>query len=61
MGLGVPGLLDGAIARLPAIIAGYLPELDAPALRAMIAPPALGAEAGPLGAIALAMGAAGIP
>ena len=61
VGLGVPGLLDGAIARLPAIIAGYLPELDPPALRAMIAPPALGAEAGPLGAIALAMDAAGIP
>ena len=61
VGLGVPGLLDGAIARLPAIIAGYLPELDEPALRAMIAPPALGAEAGPLGAIALAMDAAGNP
>ena len=59
VGLGVPGLLDRAIARLPAIIAGYLPELDLAALRAMIGPPALGADAGPLGAIALAFDAAG--
>ena len=58
VGLGVPGLLDGAIARLPAMIAGYLPEFDPPALHAMIGPPALGADAGPLGAIALAMDAA---
>ncbi|QGN54424.1 ROK family protein [Novosphingobium sp. Gsoil 351] len=57
-GLGVPGLLDGAIARLPAILAGYLPELDLSALRMMIGPPALGADAGPLGAIALAIDAA---
>jgi fructokinase len=58
VGLGVPGLLDGAVARLPAMIAGYLPEFDPPALHAMIGPPALGADAGPLGAIALAMDAA---
>ena len=56
VGLGVPGLLDAAIGRLPAIVNGYLPELDLPTLRAMIGPPALGADAGPLGAIALAMG-----
>ena len=60
VGLGVPGLLDAAIGRLPAIVNGYLPELDLPALRAMIGPPALGNDAGPLGAIALAMGAAGM-
>lgn len=58
VGLGVPGLLDGPIARLPAIIAGYLPELDPPGLHAMIGPPALGGDAGPLGAIALAVDAA---
>lgn len=58
VGLGVPGLLDAAIAKLPAIINGYLPELDPPALHAMIGPPALGADAGPLGAIALALDAA---
>ena len=59
VGLGVPGLLDAAIAKLPALLGGYLPELDPPALRALIGPPALGAEAGPLGAIALAIAAAG--
>ena len=58
VGLGVPGLLDGAITRLPGILANYLPELDSPALHAMIGPPALGADAGPLGAIALAVDAA---
>lgn len=60
VGLGVPGLLDAAVAKLPALLAGYLPELDLEALQAMIAPPALGAEAGPLGAIALAHDAAQI-
>ena len=60
VGLGVPGLLDAAIERLPALINGYLPELDLPALRAMICAPALGGDAGPLGAIALAMDVAGI-
>ena len=59
VGLGVPGLLDAAIAKLPALLGGYLPELDPPALHALIGPPALGAEAGPLGAIALAIAAAG--
>ena len=56
VGLGVPGLLDSAIARLPGLLGGYLPELDPAAL---IRPPALGADAGPLGAIALAIVAAG--
>ena len=56
VGLGVPGLLDAAIARLPALLGGYLTELDP---RALIGPPALGANAGPLGAIALAIAAAG--
>ena len=54
--MGVPGLLDAAIAKLPALLGGYLPEFDP---HALIAPPALGAEAGPLGAIALALAAAG--
>ena len=60
VGLGVPGLLDAAIAKLPVLLAGYLPELDLGALHAMIGPPALGAEAGPLGTIALALDAAQI-
>ena len=54
----MPGLLDAAIAKLPALLGGYLPELDPPALRALIGAPALGADAGPLGAIALAIAAA---
>ncbi|MDP3675072.1 MAG: ROK family protein [Novosphingobium sp.] len=54
VGLGVPGMLDAAIAKVPAILNGYLPQLDVEALRTMIAPPRLGADAGPLGAIALA-------
>ena len=58
VGLGVAGLLDGAIAKLPALLGGYLPELNPPALNALIGPPALGADAGPLGAIALAIAAA---
>ena len=56
VGLGVPGLLDAAVAKLPALLGGYLPEFDP---QALIGPPALGAEAGPLGAIALAIAAAG--
>ena len=58
VGLGVPGLLDAAIAKVPAILRGYLPQLDATALSTMIGPPGLGADAGPLGAIALAHAAA---
>lgn len=62
VGLGVPGLLEAAIARIPSILGGYLPQLDETALHAMIAPPRLGADAGPLGAIALAQsGAADSP
>ena len=55
VGLGVPGLLDAAIAKLPGLLGGYLPEFDP---HALIGPPALGAKAGPLGAIALAIAAA---
>ena len=58
VGLGVPGLLDAALARVPDLLGGYLPELDSHALQAMIEPPLLGAEAGPLGAVALAQSAA---
>lgn len=57
VGLGVPGLIDAAIVRLPDELNGYLPGLDARALHAMIGPPGLGADAGPLGAIALAQAA----
>lgn len=54
VGLGVPGLLDAAIAKVPAILGGYFPRMDASTLQGMIAPPQLGSDAGPLGAIALA-------
>lgn len=56
VGLGVPGLIDAAIAKLPALLGSYLPHFDP---RELIGPPALGADAGPLGAIALALAAAG--
>ena len=39
---------------MPAILGGYYPDLDAAALAAIVTAPALGADAGPLGSIALA-------
>ncbi len=48
-----PLIRDAVAARLKAYVAG----LDREALDALIMPPALGAEAGPLGAIALGQGA----
>lgn len=59
VGLGAPSLVRGAVERLPAILAGYYPDLDARALAAIVITPALGGDAGPLGAIALAQRAAG--
>ena len=52
--LGAPWLLDQAIGQLPALLADYYPDLDLAALRALISPPALGNDAGVLGAIAVA-------
>ena len=54
VGLGSPHLLARALAGVPAILGGYYPDLDAAALAAMVTAPALGADAGPLGSIALA-------
>ena len=54
VGLGAPHLLGRAIALLPAMLGGYYPDLDRAALTAMIMPPGLGDNAGPMGAIALA-------
>ncbi|MEQ7873307.1 ROK family protein [Sphingomonas sp. ASV193] len=55
IGVGVPRLIDAACAHVPAILNGYLPGLDsAAAVRAVIEAPRLGADAGPLGAIAVA-------
>ena len=54
VGLGSPHLLARALAEVPAILGGYYPDLDAAALAAMVTAPLLGADAGPLGSIALA-------
>lgn len=58
-GLGLRHVQDAAIAQLPALLGGYYPDLDSDALAAMIGPPALGDLAGPLGAVAVALGALG--
>nr|WP_294847432.1 ROK family protein [uncultured Sphingomonas sp.] len=55
--LGAPWLLDMAIDRVAGLLGGYYPGLTLDVLRTMIVPPALGGDAGPLGAIALAMAA----
>ena len=54
VGLGSPHLLARALAEVPAILGGYYPDLDAAALATIVTAPALGADAGPLGSIALA-------
>ena len=54
VGLGAPHLLAQALAEVPALLGGYYPDLDETALATLVTAPALGADAGPLGAIALA-------
>ena len=54
VGLGVPWLLPMAVDRMPMMLGDYYPDLTVDALRAMVVSAALGDEAGPLGAIALA-------
>jgi fructokinase len=54
VGLGRPHLLAMAKARIAAKLGGYLPSLDDAEIGAMIVPAALGSDAGPLGALALA-------
>ncbi len=58
-GLGsAPGLIELVRGHLAARLAGYTPRLDAPsAMDGFIVPPGLGADAGLLGAAALALGA----
>ena len=60
VGLGSPHLLARALQQVPAILGGYYPDLDAATLAAIVTPPALGADAGPLGSIALAMDAGSV-
>lgn len=50
-----PHLLDKARAHIPQILAGYLTDIDATRLADMICSPLLGDEAGPAGALALAL------
>ncbi|MEH3107089.1 MAG: ROK family protein [Sphingomonas fennica] len=52
--VGQPWLLPRIRARAADILAGYVAPVDAAALETIVAPAAFGADAGPLGAIALA-------
>lgn len=60
VGLGAPHLVARALAVVPAALGGYLPDLDPAALAMLVTAPGLGADAGPLGAIALAGDALGL-
>lgn len=53
--LGQPALLPMIRARAAVLLAGFLPPVDEAALEAIVRPPALGADAGPLGAVALGL------
>lgn len=57
VGLGAPWLLPMAIEGIKPILGGYYPDLTT-TLSELIVPARLGNDAGPLGAIALAQGAA---
>lgn len=54
-----PALLSRIRARALALLGGYVSDLDAAAMDRMIVMPGLGANAGPLGAVALALDALG--
>ena len=54
VGLGQPQLLPDVRRRVVAKLAGYLPFIDDQAIATRIVPAALGSDAGPLGALALA-------
>lgn len=47
-------LLPEAAARMPPILAGYLPDCTPGALARMVVPPLLGDDAGPMGALVIA-------
>ena len=57
VGIGAPQLLPAAIALLPSLLGGYLPDLDAATLADTVRIAGLGERAGPLGAVALAQDA----
>ncbi|MFC4294932.1 ROK family protein [Novosphingobium tardum] len=58
VGLGQPHLREAAVRRVSALLGHYLRDFDEAALAGIVVAPALGAQAGPLGAIALALNAA---
>ena len=51
-------MLAAAIERVPALLNGYFPDVDLAVLEQTIRPAGLGAQAGPMGAVALAIDAA---
>ncbi|CAM8672774.1 ROK family protein [Sphingobium cupriresistens] len=57
VGVGRADLLDRVRAKVVAQLAGYLPFVTEDTIGAIVRPPALGDQAGPLGAVALAMDA----
>ena len=57
VGMGQPALLDRTRAALVEGLAGYLPHIDAAQSSSFVMTPALGHDAGPLGAVALAYAA----
>ena len=58
VGIGAPHLLPAAMALLPGLLGGYLPDLDEATLAATVRIAGLGERAGPMGAVALALDAA---
>lgn len=57
VGMGRADLLDAVRAKVVAQLGGYLPFVDADSIATIVRPPALGDQAGPLGAVALALDA----
>lgn len=57
VGMGRAALLDAVRAKVVAQLGGYLPFVDADSIARIVRLPALGDQAGPLGAVALAMDA----
>lgn len=57
VGMGRAALLDAVRAKVVAQLGGYLPFVDAASIARIVRLPALGDQAGPLGAVALAMDA----
>ena len=55
VGMGAPHLVQRSLTMIPDILGGYFPDIRLADLEAMIGPPALGALAGPLGAVATGM------